>query len=212
MLITEISENDFRKLNLKVYRHERREIDERTHSFKFIERNINDILDEQIEYALKNGYESDLADLQTPVTIALHKLSTGDDILSSCYLDKFMNRFTGAQTFQIGWGISHLYSTRDYYEAHEDYWRVKKKETEVIYRVHLNPRPFVLKHKTVKSDWPYDFLPDGASPDYKSIKLEVFYDLQPDGNWKEHSRVCHLSYEHCSHYIPVDMNGRKIKQ
>ena len=142
-LLLDIEEEDFRKLNLKCYRHVitggrsiMQEID------------LNDLLDNGINYALRNGYESDRTDLTLPVTIAIHEENNDN---YSGYLDKFMNRFTGLQTFQIGWGIKHLYSTRDYYEDHEDYWRVRKAETSVIYRVHLNPKwlkKFVLKHKT----------------------------------------------------------------
>lgn len=159
LFITEISENDFKKLNLKVIKTEG--------PGKYVECSLNDILDKQIQMTIDAGYESDYVDLHTPVTIAIHKECEGS-YLSQCYLDKFMNQFTGAQSFQIGWGIKHLYSTRDYYECHEDYWRVKKNETEVIYRVHLNERPFILKHKTevtqlsenisIHSNYDYDLI------------------------------------------------------
>lgn len=132
-LITEISEEDFRKLDLTVYCNERvYSPDGKSFRFEMVEKKINDILDSEIQLCLESGFESDLEDLELPVTIAIHEPD-------GYYLDKFMNRFTGAQTFQFGWGISHLYSTRDYYEAREDYWRVRKDETKVIYRVKLSP-------------------------------------------------------------------------
>lgn len=173
MLITEISENDFRKLDIQVYKYERVVLSENIPGhpvvqFQMVQKSLNDILDEQIEYILEEGYENGLQELSIPVTIAIHNPVSPEEIMEmegdypnlskekildmcihmNSYLDKYMNRYTGAQTFQIGWGIKHLYSTRDYYEDHEDYWRVKKKETEVIYRVHLNKREFELKHKT----------------------------------------------------------------
>lgn len=175
-LITEISEEDFRKLNIKVYRHEREESEKGSFRFVMKEHYINDILDKQIKFTLESGYESDLEDLKTPVTIAIHEEPTKEDyervrkehpwflasvvkntvLYAHSYLDKFMNQYTGAQTFQIGWGIKHLYSTRDYYEMRGDYWRVSKKETKVIYRVHLDEKwqkQFFLKHykKIVKN-------------------------------------------------------------
>lgn len=70
----------------------------------------------------------------------------------------------------------------------------------------------MLKHKTVTSEWSYDFIPEGASPDYKSICLSISYDLQEDGSWKETSRSCDLRYEHSSHIIPVDKNGKKLQR
>ena len=190
-IITEISEEDFRKLNLKVRRNERVVVSENVHKFEMVEKSLNEILDNEIKYCLESGYESDLKNLKIPVTIAIHEepteedykefintykgLLTPDEARNLCrhewtYLDKFMNCFTGAQTFQIGWGISHLYSTRDYYESHEDYWRVSKKETKVIYRVKLSDKwldKFVLKHKTIYNAWPYDKLPEGVNPKFK---------------------------------------------
>ena len=231
-LITEISEEDFRKLNLKVYKTEREECESGGHRFALVEKSLNDILDEQIEYTIKSGYPSDLYDLRTPVTIAIHeepseedyqeyveqyKGLSADEARETCrhacgtYLDKFMNRFTGAQTYQIGWGIRHLYSTRDYYEAHEDYWRVRKDETKVIYRVRLSDKwekEFVLKHKTDTVIWPYDYLPEGVSPDYLSASLAINYDLI-DGEWVECSRCGIFKYLYSEHHVPVDKDGKE---
>ena len=149
--ITEISEEDFRKLNLKVWQHERVEYDTYVR-YEMIEKSLNDILDEQIALVV------DPEEFYCPVTIAIHTDPTEENFeelkhtypalpekqlrdtlrFHFAYWDKFMNRFTGVRTFQIGWDIEHLYSTRDYYEAHGDYWRVKKSDTKAIYRVHLD--------------------------------------------------------------------------
>lgn len=211
-LITEISEADFRKLDIKVHRNERIVLSENIPGhplcqFKMVERSINEILDEQIALTLKSGYASDLMDLQTAVTIAIHEPD-------GYYLDKYMNRFTGAQDFQIGWGIRHLYSTRDYYEAHEDYWRVSKRETKVIYRIMLDEKwadQFVLKHKTEKQPWPYDFLPEpGMRDDYTKAELHIDFELDGE-KWIERGRSANFYYEHSQAIIPVDKDGHKIE-
>lgn len=173
-LIKDISEKDFRALNIKVFRHENVIVSENIpghplYQLQMVEKSLNDILDNEIDLALKSGWPSDKKALEMPVYIAIHEENNAE---FSGYMDKFMNRFTGLQTFQIGWGIKHLYSTRDYYEAHEDYWKVRKKETAVIYRVQLEPREFVLKHKKeiTKRISPYEY-------------IEVTYDLNEDGEW-----------------------------
>lgn len=200
-LITEISEEDFRKLDLSVARNER--VD---NHFEMVSRKVNDILDDVIGKMIESGYEEDLKDLSIPVTIAIHE----DD---GYYLDKFMNKFTGAQTYQLGVGIDHLYSTRDYYECHDDYWRVRKDETKVIYRIKLSAAhidKFVLKHKTEVKDWPYDELPDGVSPDYDDAKLEIHYDLI--GNeFVEVGRTAIFKYGKMKSIMPVDKDGHYVK-
>jgi len=227
-IITEISEEDFRKLDLKVYKTERIET-EVGHRFELIEKNINDILDKEIEICLNGGTEKDLADLKCPVTIAIHEepceedyekahkdfTHMAPDVLDDyvrrlfVYLDKYMNCYTGAQTFQIGWGIEHLYSTRDYYECHDDYWRVRKAETKVIYRVKLSNewlKKFVLKHRDEVIEWPYDFVPEGVSGGYEKAYLIKKFDLV-DGSWKETFRYGLFKYKNSEHHIPVDENG-----
>jgi len=205
-LITEISEEDFRKLDLSVARNERVEHPNGGNCFGMVERKVNDILDEVIGKLIESGSEEDLRFLSIPVTIAIHE----DD---GYYLDKFMNRFTGAQTYQLGVGIAHLYSTRDYYEAHEDYWRVRKDETKVIYRIKLSSAyidKFVLKHKTEVKDWPYDELPEGVSPDYDDAKLEIHYDLVND-EFVEVGRTGVFTCGVIKSIMPVDKEGHRIK-
>lgn len=155
--ITEISESDFRKLNLIGYRNTRVDVDEKSYKMEMMPIELNKILDQNLDFCKEEGFNT--------VAIALHtdpteesvqtymKLFTFDKehgkrnytyeeakglaLFDFSYLDKFMNRFSGHQTFQIGCGITHLYSTRDYWEIRDDYWRVKKSETKAIYLIHL---------------------------------------------------------------------------
>ena len=214
-IITEISEEDFRKLDITVYKHEM--VDGRLH---YVPYKINDILDEEIDYVLKSGYESDLIALNLPVTVAIHEDNFGDVDPKEFaglhgYFDKFMNMYSGITTYYIGWGIRHLYSTRDYYEDHDDYWRVRKDETKVIYRVKLSTHwldQFVLKHKSVITEWVYNHIPEGIDKDkIKDIHLCVNYDLDEYGSWLEKSRYCIIEFDHSEHHIPVDANGHELK-
>ena len=208
-IITEISEEDFRKLDLKVKRNERVVISENIPGhpvckFEMVERSLNEILDNEIAAVMADGYDSEMKWLHFPVTIAIHEDG-------GYYLDKYMNRFTGGQTFQLGFGIDHLYSTRDYYEMHGDYWRVRKDETKVIYRVKLAEHwldEFVVKHKTVSEDWPYDKLPENVSPDYITALLCISYDLWPDGTWNESGRYGRFIYDNHEVHMPVDKDGK----
>lgn len=187
-LLVDISEENFRALNLKGFRH----VLENGRSI-MKEINLNEKLDEGIEFCLMGGYENDRSQLSLPVSIAIHEENNDE---YSGYLDKFMNQYTGLQTFQIGWGIKHLYSTRDYYEDHEDYWKVKKSETAVIYRVHLNPKwldKFVLKHKTEvterisTNEW-----------------IETNYNLNDlTGEWEIGYKTRVRKNRHCTSYEPV---------
>ena len=77
--ITEISEEDFRKLNLKGY--EQTYIDIHSHDehsecvsqkLGWKEVDLNTVLDENIAYWMEQGYEKDFEDLKFPVTIAIH--------------------------------------------------------------------------------------------------------------------------------------------
>lgn len=153
LFITEISEEDFRKLNLKAYNRSWVKKEDGTKQLEWLEVDLNKELDENIAYWKGQGYESDLEDLKQPVTIAIH-VKNGPNP-EDFYLDKYMNRYTGAQTYQFAMGIRHLYSTRDYFETKgEDYWKVAKKETKAIYRIHLDEKhvkSFKLKHKTIIS-------------------------------------------------------------
>jgi hypothetical protein len=120
-----------------------------------------------------------------------------------------MNQYTGMQTFQIGLGIKHLYSTRDHYECREDYWKVRKDETKVIYRIKISDKwldRFVLKHKTVVSEWTDDVLPDKVSPDYNEAEIHTSYDLI-DGEWVKRHDTAVFKYDHCECHIPYEKNN-----
>lgn len=165
--ICEISEEDFRKLDLYGYSKDKK--------ISLVKE-----YDDNVEYWIKNGYKSDYEDLQYPVTIAIHKEpetepETYYEKLNYMYFDKFMNRFGGPQSYQLGMGIRHLYSTRDYFEAHGDYWRVKKNETKVIYRITIDPKrleKFVLRHKE-------EIFRKFNDNHY----IEELLDLDENGNW-----------------------------
>ena len=174
--ITEISEEDFRKLNLKGYQQVWEESVNENGLYSRIlvwhEVYLNQLLDENIAYWTNLATEEAQEDLSYPVTVAIH-VANGP-MPTDFYLDKFMNRFTGATTYQIGMGIAHIYSTRDYFEAKEDYWRVWKRETKAIYRIHLHPdrlRFFQLRHKKEIS---YLF-PDNTEENHHYV--EDYYDL-----------------------------------
>ena len=209
-IITEISEEDFRKLDLKVKCHGKiRETygERKVERLVFVEKSLNDILDENLEYLIESGFEDDYKCLLTPVTIAIHE--PGNNIYEETYFDKFMNQYTGMQTFQLGLGIRHLYSTRDYYESHDDYWRVRKDETKVIYRIKLSDKwldRFVLKHKTVVSEWTDDVLPEGVSPDYNKAEIHTAYDLV-NGEWVKKYTTAVFKYDYSEHHVPYEKNN-----
>jgi len=192
-LITEISESDFRKLGLKLRKGG-------AFGREVTYEDANDLIDAEIEACLNSGYPSDIDRLKTPLTIAVAK--DGE-----IWWDKFMNSFSPASGYYFAVGIKHLYSTRDYYEDHEDYWRVKKDETEVIYRIHLDPKwaeSFVLKHKTERQPWPYG---DNKKGD---TFLDIHYGLDTKtGEWKERFREKVKFNEKSTFYTPVDENGNE---
>ena len=156
--ITEISEKDFKKLNL--YGFDRKMVDraDGSKSLKFIKKSLNEVIDENKDFCKENKWNT--------IAIAVHIEPTEDEIIEQMkddnlptirlakndeekyeearslvlndysYYDKWLNRM-GASTYLVGCGIKHLYSTRDYFEIKDDYWKVKKRETEAIYIVHL---------------------------------------------------------------------------
>lgn len=164
--ITEISEKDFRKLNLIGYKNTRVEVDEHSYRMEMLPVELNKEIDEYKEYREKED-KNTREPYYDILYIAIHTDPTEEDIedemktftldektggrrnltreeafksalFNASYLDKWMNQFTGHQTFQIGYNIGHLYSTRDYFECREGYWKVKKSETKAIYKVHLD--------------------------------------------------------------------------
>lgn len=160
--ITEISWEDFQKINPTLYRHTKVE-EANCHKFVFQPIQANDYIKGVLKY-----YE-DNKDNEKPLKsliLAIHEEPTKEDIEKikqneytsdgnggsrlvndeeafqsalrfNCYLDKYMNQFTGMQTFQTAENQDeeHIYSTRDYWELHSDYWKVRKCETKAIYLI-----------------------------------------------------------------------------
>ena len=234
-IITEISEEDFRKLDLKGYRSCRKETENKNVYYALEEVSLNDILDDNLNYILESGYEYELEDLTKPVTIAIHEPYTEEDLLEAhetfprlteeeckdlclkthCYMDKYMNRFTGPESFEIGFGIDHLYSTRDFYESREDYWRVSKRETKVIYRIKLSDKwknKFVVKHYTDLLPRKYDTVPDGVDKNYIKAEEHIEYSLNDDGEYEEVCRTGCFYYEHSMAIIPIDKDGKRYEK
>ena len=154
--ITEISEEDFRKLDLIGYRNTRVNCDEHSYRMIMAPVRLNEILDKELELSEEPVENVVFAIHIEPTEEAIRenmKLFTFDgkggrrnytyeeakefSFFEFSYLDKFMNRFSGNQTFQFGTNMPHIYSNRDYYYIKDDYWRVKKSETKAIYIVHI---------------------------------------------------------------------------
>ena len=151
--VTEISESDFRKLNLVGYDHKM--VDHGGYNaLEFVPKSLNDVIDENKNYCKENNWstiaialhiepteEEIQAEANSKCSIIVHaedKYKTARDLVLNkySYYDKWLNRL-GASTYLVGCGIEHLYSTRDYWEIKHDYWKAKKKETKAIYIVHL---------------------------------------------------------------------------
>lgn len=164
--ITEISYEDFMRMGLIGYRNTKVEMEDNSYKLKMLPIDICEEVRKNLEFCEEEGY--------TSIAVALHieptddaidermKLYTSDGkggrrhytyeeaysyaLYDYSYLDKFMNRFTGQQTFQIGCGIDHIYSNRDYWYSKGDYWQVRKRDTKAIYLIRLNPN-FVTGNK-----------------------------------------------------------------
>lgn len=209
--ITEISEEDFEKLGLKGYRQVKVE-DKNTDSvhYEWREIDLNEQLEQEIICLMISGTEESLEFLKCPVTLAIHNGNRPKP--NDFYLDKYMDMFTGPVTYEFGVGIKHLYSTRDYFECKEDYWRVLKRETKAIYRIHLRDmwlKRFKLRHKTIKTDWPYIDLDTKKG---EKLELHIHYDLDKETDeWVESYRTKVIKSGGCTEIIPVDENGNEIR-
>lgn len=185
LFITEISEEDFRKLNLVAYVVEK--IDEKEENgrnyfkYEWAEVKMNDVLDEFIDFCLKNGDETDLEDLKTPYTIFIHKENGKNP--KDCYTDKYLARL-GLTTYLKAPGVKHLYSTRDYFKCYGDNCGedVRKKSTKSIYRIHIDKKVidrFVLKHKTEISKVFND-----STDKIKHYVLDYYSRINENSEWK----------------------------
>ena len=165
--ITEISEEDFKKLNLIGYDNERIENPDGSYSFEFIKKNLNYRLEEYKKY-LAELILKDKLDLPWIITVCIHTEPTEEDIVYQqktfkkiedgstyaydeayhlalydySYYDKWMDK-AGHTTYEFGVGLDHLYSTRDKWQAQGwiDYFEVRKKDTKAVYIIHLEGAP-----------------------------------------------------------------------
>lgn len=191
--ITEISESDFRKLNVVV--HEMNPYSkEPTKAMR-----ANEIIDREIKGIIDGGCESQLEWLTTtPITFAVAK--DGE-----IWWDKFMNRFSPASDHYVGVGIRHLYSTRDYFVASDDsLWRIPKKTAKAVYRIHLDPkweRRFSVKRKVISQPWPY-----GKTSFPTTLEIHV---KLVDGKWVEEYRTKHEYRKWSESITTVDENGNE---
>jgi hypothetical protein len=112
LFITEISEEDFRKLDLEGW------VADAIIPGAPQKVKLNYVLDENIDFIRKSGV---LDSLYVPITVAIFYEWPADE-----------------KNFKFGFGIKHLYSTRDYYGTKYGNWKVKKNCLKAIYRVHLD--------------------------------------------------------------------------
>lgn len=164
--ITEISEEDFKKLQLQGYDNKKINTDTDGYvTFDFVKCELNDKLEEYKHYLADLIQEGE----KLPWTIALcihtepteeainYYASTFKDVATGkamsreesfkqalydfSYFDKWMDR-SGHTTYEFGVGIDHLYSTRDKWVAHWiDYFEVRKRDTKAVYIIHLEGKP-----------------------------------------------------------------------
>lgn len=189
--ITEISEEDFRKLDIKAYAWTAHE------SPNWKEMSMNKVLDSAIKYLLEVGDEQCQKDLNVPITIAIHKENGPKP--KDYYLDKYVS-ILGPATYAECTGARHIYITRDYFESKEWQWRVKKSETKSIYRIHLSEKwkkQFILKRKLVKEQWPFPLSEKELEKDEEKRELWTYYRLnQETGLWEIYSQSMVVHYVH----------------
>lgn len=151
--VTEISLEDFKRLNLIGYKNTRVDIDEHSHRNDMLPYKLNEEIDKELEFCKKEGY--------TTIVVAIHNEPTEDQIQHEMELyntyhgemrkntkeeafslalfsASYILRFTGFQTYSLSCGVEHVYSNRDYWYDRNGEWQVKKKETKAIYLIHLN--------------------------------------------------------------------------
>ena len=132
--ITEISLDDFLKLDLKGFKREW-VVDNETgyKSLKWVEKDINKEVLENMNDAEWNKHQT--------VVVAIHKnwekAKTGDYDFESdfYYYDKWLNK-SGAATYIIGGDIEKLYKGAKKWYIVEDYFDIPYDETESIYFIY----------------------------------------------------------------------------
>lgn len=145
--ITEISEEDFRKLNLVGYDNEKVDNGDGSYGFRFIQKRLNDILEKNKQY-LAELILKDTMHLPWVITVCVHIEPTKKDIdeeaaslktiaaarlpsdaivdyereayLQALYNFSYLDKWmdkSGHTTYEFGVGLDHLYSTRDKWQA-----------------------------------------------------------------------------------------------
>lgn len=165
--ITEISEEDFKKLQLQGYDNKKVEAQD-YFTFDFIKCELNDKLEEYKHYLTDLIQEGEK--LPWVIALCIHtepteeainyylstfkNVATGEPLVREeafklalydfSYFDKWMDR-CGHTTYEFGVGINHLYSTRDKWVAKDwiDYFEVRKRDTKAVYIIHLEGEPNV---------------------------------------------------------------------
>lgn len=154
--ITEISERDFRKLDLYGYRYEKLEISKEAWKAHFKKYSLNDILDDEKIYLNENS------SWERTIAFFITELPTEDDVINSynmlkgiknekerkdaafsqalmhcaCY-DKYFWR--DISTFNTWVGVKHIYSKRTKWliNADSEKGELHKKGIKHIYLVHI---------------------------------------------------------------------------
>lgn len=149
---TEISESNFRKLNLIGYKREWITLEDGTKRLGWKKVILNDEIDD-----VKKDWDEYFKGSPRTIVIAIHNdwelaeeyekiwnESDPKDIRTRAnlpdgfyYWDKFLNKL-GATTYQLGCGISKLYSRETKWYITEDYFDINKKETQDVFFIHLD--------------------------------------------------------------------------
>jgi hypothetical protein len=129
--ITEISFDDFIKLNLTGYRREWQDYGE----FKQLvwkQYDLNKVVAENFKYMEEHNEKGG-------IVVAIHKNwnKAGQNSFDSdfYYYDKWLNK-SGASTYQVGCGINKLYKGTDKWHIKDGYFDIPYSETEKIYLIH----------------------------------------------------------------------------
>lgn len=154
--ITEITETDFRKLDLVGYRYEKMSISAAAHRMVFKEHHLNDVLDEEKKYVEENPeWEQTVAFFVTELPTeeekercyeAFQGIKDEDERRQAAYgmamlnvsnFDKYYWNQIG--TYTIWDGVRHIYSKRTKWviDADSECGELHKKKIARIYIVHL---------------------------------------------------------------------------
>ena len=129
--ITEISLEDFLKLNLTGFVREWQDFDN-YRQLVWKQYDLNKVVEDNFKYMEQIGEKGN-------IVVAIHKnadkAKMGSYDTDFYYYDKWLNRH-GASTYQVGFGISKLYKGTDKWYIKEDYFEVPYAETEKIYLIH----------------------------------------------------------------------------